>query len=210
MCRWVSTIPGITMPSEASISRVPSGTSRDWPTAAIKPSTTSTSPPGSTVWASSMVTTVPPRKTIGAPTSDVDIALLQFRPVSRTSIRIPVTLPVEPLSYPASEPVKGECPAPLTGSSSAGETRATVDAYECPYRDSWRQSTDDERSDAPRCTGRPPPERTPGPPAGGGLHPDPRGALRDDAAGRPRRRGGQGRGTERRRHPPLEPAGPRR
>ena len=36
----------------------------------------------------------------------------------------------------------------MTGSSSAGETRATADADECPYRDSWRQSTDDERSDA--------------------------------------------------------------
>ena len=43
----------------------PSGTSRPAPTAAIRSPTTSTSAPVSTVWLSSMVSTVPPRKTTG-------------------------------------------------------------------------------------------------------------------------------------------------
>ena len=64
-------MPGITMPPVASISWVPSGTSRACPTAAIRSPTTSTSAPVSTVWASSIVSTVPPRRTTGWPGSGV-------------------------------------------------------------------------------------------------------------------------------------------
>ena len=46
--------------------------------------------------------------------------------------------------------------------------------------------------------------------AGGRLLPHPRRAVRHDAARRPRRRGGQGRGPGRRRHPHLAAAGPGR
>ena len=59
-------------------------------------------------------------------------------------------------------------------------------------------------------SGATPPERPAGRAAGRRLLPDPRRALRDDAAGRPRRRGGQGRGPGRRRHPHLAAAGARR
>src|SRR4051794_8198567 len=69
MCRWVSIIPGITIPSEASISNVPSGTSSAGPIAAILSSTTSTSAPCRTSWASFMVSTVPLRMTTGRPAS---------------------------------------------------------------------------------------------------------------------------------------------
>src|SRR3712207_1025609 len=69
MCRWVSIIPGMTMPPRASISWVPSGTSSAVPTAAIRSPTTRTSAPGRTVHASSMVSTVPPRRTTGRPAS---------------------------------------------------------------------------------------------------------------------------------------------
>ena len=63
MCRCVSIIPGITMPPVASISVVPSGTSRCGPTASIRSPLTSTSPPWCTVCASSMVSTVAFRNT---------------------------------------------------------------------------------------------------------------------------------------------------
>ena len=57
-------MPGITMPPVASISSVPSGgTSRPTPTAAIRSPTTSTSASVSTRWRSSMVSTVPWRRT---------------------------------------------------------------------------------------------------------------------------------------------------
>src|SRR4051794_14747848 len=69
MCRWVSIMPGITMPPWASISWVPSGTSRFEPTASIRSPTTRTSASFSTVQASSMVRTVPPRNTRGRPAS---------------------------------------------------------------------------------------------------------------------------------------------
>ena len=48
MCRCVSIMPGITMPPEASISTVPSGTSRPGPTAAMRSPTTRTSASRST------------------------------------------------------------------------------------------------------------------------------------------------------------------
>src|SRR4029450_2243604 len=67
MCRWVSIIPGMTMPPEASTSCVSSGTSSRGPTAAIRSPTTSTSQSTRTVDASSMVSTVPPRNTTGRP-----------------------------------------------------------------------------------------------------------------------------------------------
>src|ERR671921_640457 len=65
MCRWVSIIPGITMPPRASISYVPGGTSSAGPTAAIRSPVTRTSASVRTVWASSIVRTVPPRRTTG-------------------------------------------------------------------------------------------------------------------------------------------------
>src|SRR5713226_810968 len=67
MCRCVSIIPGITMPPLASISSAPSGASSRGPTAAILSPVTSTSVSVRTVWASSMVSTVPPRSTTGRP-----------------------------------------------------------------------------------------------------------------------------------------------
>src|SRR4051794_35711592 len=77
MCRWVSIIPGITMPPEPSISTVPSGTSRLGPTAAILSSWVSTSAPVSTVFASSITSTVAPRSTTGgrAPWSAISLLL---------------------------------------------------------------------------------------------------------------------------------------
>src|SRR2546430_1314752 len=67
MCRCVSIIPGITMPPLASISSEPSGASSRGPTAAILSPVTSTSASARIVWASSMVSTVPPRSTTGRP-----------------------------------------------------------------------------------------------------------------------------------------------
>ena len=69
MCRWVSIIPGITMPFEASISYAVSGASNPAPTAAILSPTTSTSASCRTSWSSFMVSTVPPRSTTGRPGS---------------------------------------------------------------------------------------------------------------------------------------------
>src|SRR4051812_17636942 len=69
MCRCVSIIPGITRPPEASISNVPSGTSRPGPTASIRWPTTRTSVSARTDRPGSMGRTVPPRKTIGRPDS---------------------------------------------------------------------------------------------------------------------------------------------
>src|SRR5215211_86694 len=69
MWRWVSIMPGITMPSEASISSAPSGASSDGPTSAIVSPTTSTSASRRMSWASFMVSTVPRRSTIGRPVS---------------------------------------------------------------------------------------------------------------------------------------------
>src|SRR5581483_559656 len=67
MCRCVSIMPGMTMPPEASISRVPSGTASAGPTAAIRSPVTSTSAPVSTWCASSIVSTVAFRNTTGRP-----------------------------------------------------------------------------------------------------------------------------------------------
>src|SRR5260370_18931263 len=55
------------MPPVASISSAPSGASSRGPTAAILSPVTSTSASVRTVWASSMVSTVPPRSTTGRP-----------------------------------------------------------------------------------------------------------------------------------------------
>ncbi len=68
MCRWVSIMPGITMPPAASISSVPSGTASPTPTAAIRSPVTRTSWPDRTVRLASTVRTVALRKTtlIGA------------------------------------------------------------------------------------------------------------------------------------------------
>src|SRR4051812_22092205 len=82
MCRWVSIIPGMTMPSEASISKVPSGTSSPGPTASIRSPTTRTSPSSTIRCPSSIVSTVPRRKTIGRPGSGVEaFALTGLLPV---------------------------------------------------------------------------------------------------------------------------------
>ena len=67
MCRWVSIMPGMTMPPVASISAVPSGTCRFGPTAAIRSSVTSTSASARIRCPSSMVSTVALRKTSGRP-----------------------------------------------------------------------------------------------------------------------------------------------
>ena len=76
MCRCVSIIPGMTMPPEASISKLPSGTSSAGPTAAISSPTTSTSARSSTACASSIVNTVPARRTTGRPGSGVEASLV--------------------------------------------------------------------------------------------------------------------------------------
>ena len=65
MCRWVSIMPGMTIPPVASISAVPSGTSRFGPTAAMRSPSVSTSAPVRTVRESSMVSTVAFRNTTG-------------------------------------------------------------------------------------------------------------------------------------------------
>src|SRR6185437_1981351 len=69
MWRWVSIMPGITIPPAASISIVPSGTSRLGPTAAMRSPTTSTSASRRTSCASFIVRTMPPRRTTGRPGS---------------------------------------------------------------------------------------------------------------------------------------------
>src|SRR4051812_18622288 len=66
MCRCVSIMPGITMPLRASISLAPSGVSRFGPTFSIRSPITRTSASCNTSWASFMVSTVPPRSTIGS------------------------------------------------------------------------------------------------------------------------------------------------
>src|SRR3954469_21423025 len=66
MCRCVSIMPGITMPLRASISLAPSGLSRLGPTFSIRSPITRTSASCNTSWASFMVSTVPPRSTIGS------------------------------------------------------------------------------------------------------------------------------------------------
>src|SRR3954463_762924 len=76
MCRCVSIMPGITMPCAASISNDPSGTSRPGPTASMRSPTTRTSASSRSSCASFMVSTVPPRKTIGRPGSGVEAFVL--------------------------------------------------------------------------------------------------------------------------------------
>src|SRR5829696_2839663 len=94
-------MPGITMLSAASISNVPSGTSRPGPTASMRLPTTRTSASSSSSWASFIVSTVPPRKTIGRPGSGsgafVVIGLLvvvsgdedQLRAAGRLALALP-------------------------------------------------------------------------------------------------------------------------
>src|SRR5215210_5883919 len=76
MCRWVSIIPGMTMPPAASTSNVSSGTSSAGPTASIRSPTTRTSPSSMIRCASSIVRTVPRRKTTGRPGSGVEAFVL--------------------------------------------------------------------------------------------------------------------------------------
>src|SRR5947209_2757 len=85
MWRCVSIIPGITMPPRASISAVPSGTSSRGPTAVMRSPTTRTSASGSTVDASSMVSTVPPRRTTGCPGAGAGEGWVEVIGSSRTS-----------------------------------------------------------------------------------------------------------------------------
>ncbi len=63
-------MPGITIPPEASISAVPSGTLSRGPTAAIVSPLTSTSVSRRTERPASMGSTVPPRRTTGRPASN--------------------------------------------------------------------------------------------------------------------------------------------
>src|SRR5215213_1858522 len=76
MCRWVSIMPGMTMPPAASISNVSSGTSSPGPTASMRSPTTRTSASSSSSCASFMVSTLPCRKTIGRPVSGMGAFVL--------------------------------------------------------------------------------------------------------------------------------------
>src|SRR6185312_11483055 len=88
MCRCVSIIPGITMPPLASISSAPSGASSRGPTAAILSPVTSTFASARMVWASSMVSTVPPRNTTGRPAATSSGFAIEASASSlRTSVR---------------------------------------------------------------------------------------------------------------------------
>src|SRR5919109_2193477 len=69
MWRCVSTMPGMTMPPDASISNAPSGASRPGPTPAMRSSITRTSVPSRTSWSSFIVSTLPRRRTTGRPGS---------------------------------------------------------------------------------------------------------------------------------------------
>src|SRR5690349_15162162 len=93
MCRCVSIMPGITMPSPASMVLALSGASRLGPTASILSSTTRTSAPCSTSWASFMVRTVPPRSTIGSLMFAALLSLsrndYQLRPAIRCFLAFP-------------------------------------------------------------------------------------------------------------------------
>src|SRR3954447_4693172 len=118
MCRWVSIMPGITMPPVASISWVPSGTWRRLPTSAMRSSTTSTSASVSTVEASSIVRTVPPRNTSGRPlcgaASDMVIVSSWLRWHERTGVRTAVSGRRRPPSCRPERPVKRAGSAPLS------------------------------------------------------------------------------------------------
>src|SRR6266496_404362 len=83
MCRCVSIMPGMTMPPRASISMAPSGAVTFCPTSAILSSITSTSVSVSTDRASSIGSTVPPRKSTGLDSFIVE-------PL-RTNVRMPAT-----------------------------------------------------------------------------------------------------------------------
>src|SRR4051794_20731875 len=95
MWRCVSIMPGMTMPPEASISSAPSGTSSPGPTASMRSPTTSTSPSSTTSWASFIVSTVPPRNTIGRPgCSSLLMGLLsRDEDLLRAAGRAPLALP---------------------------------------------------------------------------------------------------------------------
>src|SRR5690349_18117017 len=195
MCRCVSIIPGITMPPLASISSVPSGTSRWGPTAAIVSPVTRTSAAARTVCASSMVSTVPPRRTTGWPFANSSGFAIETsgyvhadeRPLHDRMSGL-VLLSAIPVWY-----VK-VCHLLLTLSGSTSALGWT----HCPYSG----QSSDERTTAddggPGTAGRA---------AGGGLLPDPGRAVFHHAAGRHGSRGGQGRGPRRGRHPELAASG---
>ena len=109
MCRWVSIMPGSTMPPEASTSTVPSGTGSCGPTASIRSPTTRTSAGVRTVWRASIVSTVPPRKTSGRPASGVPPLA-----VVAASMSSSIGAPVAPWNLP------DECP--YGGHRSPGDT----------------------------------------------------------------------------------------
>src|SRR4029079_8069499 len=87
MCRWVSIMPGSTMPWEASISRVPSGTCSRCPMSAMRSPVTSTSVSGSTRWVASIVRTVPPRSTTDSDTIEPDPCVMADLPGPRADAR---------------------------------------------------------------------------------------------------------------------------
>src|SRR4051812_43330191 len=86
-------MPGITMPLVASMLFAFSGASRSGPTLSILPSITRTSASCSTSWASFMVSTVPPRSTIGSLMFAALLSLsrndYQLRPAIRRFLAFP-------------------------------------------------------------------------------------------------------------------------
>src|SRR5215217_3708563 len=87
MCRCVSIMPGMTIPPDASISRVPSGTCRFGPISAMRSPVTSTSVSGSTRWVASTVSTVPPLST-----TEPDPCVIADLPgAARTAVRLAVS-----------------------------------------------------------------------------------------------------------------------
>jgi len=125
MCRCVSIMPGMMMPSLASISIVPSGTASRGPTAVTVSPEMSTSAPGSTDRASSMTRTVPPRRTMGRPASKSagsPMALAPLRQACLTRVSRPWSVgpgqpaPVNrPDNCPASGHGRWVSPFPIAG-----------------------------------------------------------------------------------------------
>src|SRR5580693_1189254 len=210
MCRWVSIIPGITMPPLASISAVPSGTARRDPTAAIRSPATSTSASNRTVCASSIVSTVPPRSTTGR-RSDQDAATS-----SGFAIETSGYLPAD------DRPLHDYAGVHSATSATVNHRRSGCQAILLPsltltancaglgwsVHRPWTivRMTDSLTKGRQRDDGGPG-RGAAGRAAGGGLLPDSGRPVRDNAAGRPGRRGGQGRRPGRGRHPHLAAPG---
>src|SRR5271166_2008199 len=233
MCRWVSIIPGITMPPLASISSAPSGACRRGPTAAILSPVTRTSASVRTVWASSIVSTVPPRSRTGrdaATSSGFAIGtsgylLADERPLHD---RYADWCHCHPSSFWLSSASAAGLPLtrlpltrlPLTRLPLTRLPLTRLPLTRLPLTESFTglgwfvhrpwtivRMTDRLTKGRQRDDGGPG-RGAAGRPAGGRLLPDPGRPVRDDAAGRHGRRGDQGRGAGRGRHPHLAAPGP--